>query len=154
MRWAFLLTLGALFMGTPVWAQSWQMGCQTGDNFVASSLTPGQWACFQPSLNTDDSPIIGGSNCARVDFAQFDDYDGDGTACSTGYTVETCPSQTLTGANADNGCVQVEGTAVMTGGKQESAIASNVYLRVRSDEVAGNTDSCQVNAHCAVAAAE
>jgi len=98
-----LMGLGALVAPFPAGAANWLKSGQSPGS-ATQSLFVGSWASNAPTAETDDSGILGVSNCENVDVLFFDDSDGDGTASGINGVVRSCPS-----ASADaQGCWAVE----------------------------------------------
>lgn len=87
MRTTLILTL--LLLSFPAHAGSWLKLCRSGNTVTA--LSPGDWACYQPSSNSDDSVLLNVEKCENVDALYFLDRDGDGTASTVTPTVRSCP---------------------------------------------------------------
>lgn len=146
---ALWITL-ALLIAIPASAQVWKRSC--GETTV-TGITGGQFACFDPTANTDDSPILAVGGCERTNISSHSDKDGDGTVCTVDYTIQACPDDAGTLDDAtkrDNACALVQGTSTLSGNSQESAIAAGPYLRVQASETGTNSADCRIIAHCAM----
>ena len=86
------LSLAALLVASQAFAGSWDLNCDGSVTTGQIQLTPGQVACYDPSSNSDDSPLVALSDCENTDWFLFDDEDGDGTVCTVAWDVELCPS--------------------------------------------------------------
>ncbi len=148
----YLLPFFLLLLALPAGGQTWTKQCGTGQAEAITApggIAAGQWACFDPASSGDDSPILSVAGCERTNWALFDDKDGDGTASTFTYTIETCPDPDLTGSTADNGCAQVDGTSALSGDSQEAAIGAGPFLRAEEATTGANVTDGRIIVHCA-----
>lgn len=144
------LTLIAMLLLIPslAWATDWKRGCGSVSTTI---LQPGEFACLDPTANSDDSTILNVANCENVDYFLFDDKDGDSTVCTVAWSIEGCPfgeDPAQSAAGRDAACVLLPGTAALSGDAVESNIAG-IYIRATGDGAGANAGDCRLMAKCA-----
>jgi hypothetical protein len=155
---ALILGLGALVApgiswSAPAQTATWTRGCQAGS--TASVLSGGTYACYTPASGADDesaSPILDVSQCENIDIFLFDDFDGDATACTVTWTIESCPPGSgalATDALKNAACNTLPGTASLTGDDVESNLAAHL-VRVHGDNAGAAINSCRIVLKCAL----
>lgn len=149
MRRAALLALSSLLLPLQALAGSWDLNCDGSTKTGELALNPGDVACYTPTSNTDDSPLVSVSDCENTDWFLFDDYDGDATVCTVAWEIELCPQNTLSGATEDAACEIAEGTSALSGDSVESNIAVAIWARVKGDGAGANASSCRIQVKCA-----
>lgn len=148
-----VLALALLLLANPAAAAtagSWARGCQSGQTTL--SVGPGSIACWEPTANDDASPILGVVNCENFTVMSFDDLNGDGTASTVAWTVQSCPvpasdATVDTDAERDLACGTLPGTGTLTGVDAEMAFDA-VWVRVVGDGVGIIADP-RIIVHCA-----
>lgn len=136
----------------PAEVGSWLMGGQTGR--ATKTLRGGQWATYTPASGADDesaSPILSVMQCENYDLYLADDYDGDGTACTVTWEVQSCPpgaSGLATDALKNASCAVAEGVTDLTGDSQRSDLAG-FYVRIHGQNAGANINSCRITIKCA-----
>ena len=154
MRHWLWIAAGLLVAGS-AWAAtqtgSWTGSCQGGSS--VKSLHGGGFACYSPAAGASTSsasPIMDLNSCENFDVFLFDDFDGDGTACTVAWTIQACPPQTLsTDGTRDAACNTLLGTAALSGDDVESNLAPG-FMRVVGGGAGANIDSCRIVVHCAL----
>lgn len=145
----FGLALGLCFFAPlSASAQAWWLNCNSDISRV--HIGPGEWVCFDPSANTDESPIVDVSGCENVDYFLFDDKDGDATVCTVTWEIEACPvkNSEVSASATDAACEILAGTAALSGDDAESNIAG-IFIRVKGDGAGSNAGDCRIMAKCA-----
>lgn len=144
-------------LAAPAQVGSWTRGCQTGQTIT--SLVGASVACYTPAASASlesASPILYVGNCENIDVFMWDDYDGDGTACTVTWTIDGCPPGTdrLSNDSAKNAaCNTLQGAASLSGDDVESNLAA-VYVRVHGENAGANIDSCRIEVKCALEASK
>lgn len=143
-----MIWIGLVLLPSMGWASDWSKSCDS--TRTTTALQPGEFACYDPTANDDDSTILSVGNCENVDYFLFDDKDGDATVCTVAWEIEGCPvsNKTLSAAAEDLACEILSGTAALSGDDVESNIAG-IYVRLKGDAAGSNAGDCRIMAKCA-----
>jgi hypothetical protein len=95
-RW--ILVAALLLLAAPAQAGNWLRFCRTTN--PTTGILPGEWACYLPSSNSDDSALLATQLCENMDIRYYPDANGDGTASTAFPTVRSCPGTATTGSTA------------------------------------------------------
>lgn len=150
MRFRVLL-VACIFLPASVWAATiaWTESCRTSKPTTA--LSPGEYACLDPTANDDVSTILGVGICENIDVFHFDDKNGDATVSTTTWEIEGCPfgeSQSQTAAGRNAACEILSGTAALSGDDVESNLAG-IFIRVKGDGAGANPEDSRIMVKCA-----
>lgn len=157
MQRALILGLVGALVAPPAFAVpaqvgNWLKGCQA--NQITRSLEGGQWACYTPAAAASlesATPVLDTADCENIDIFLWDDFDGDATACTVTWDIETCPpgaGQLATDALKNAACNTLPGTVALAGDDVESNLAS-LLMRVHGLAAGVAIDSCRVVVKCA-----
>lgn len=149
-----LLLIPAASRAAPAQSGSWTLHC---GNPVTSSPRGSNLYCYTPASGAGlevATPILDVSHCENVDVFHFDDFDGDATACTVGWDIESCPpgANTLaTDALKNAACNSLQGATSLSGDDVESNLAGS-HLRFHGLNAGTNITSCQIVLKCALEA--
>jgi len=147
----FALLWGGVALAVPAEVGAWRQFCRN----PATGVNGGEWVCYTPSAGANlesASPVLSLAACENVDIFLWDDFDGDATACTVTWDIETCPPNagTLgTDALKNAACNTLPGVVALSGDDVESNLAA-LFLRVHGLAAGVNIDSCRIVVKCAL----
>ena len=93
---------------TPAHAGQWLKSCDAAKPMAnGAGLRPGEYACYQPASNSDDSVLLNVAACENEDYKWFLDRNGDTTASTVTPTLRSCPASLA--ASDSDACPVVAG---------------------------------------------
>jgi hypothetical protein len=148
----YVSLIAALWMAIPSIAlgaeMTWLKFCRAGSTITG--LSPGVWACAQPTSNSDYSQVLAVGGCENFDVTISPDRTGDGTL-DTGltYSLRHCPDDNATlddMTKRDNACVVFSGGSHTASGATLGAGAVYFYVKMGGTMTADSDP--QINVRC------